>query len=102
MPYIVTSDTYPGSWGRGESEVEATKRWREEGGRGGRIVARIHDAFVNPYVDEMGSIWADRGPLVEDLPRKDIPPVIAECWRIMAGTSRRVPIDPKTGEKVAS
>jgi len=56
------SDTYPGAWGRGTTEVQATAEWRKAGGRGGRVVYRIHDVYVDPYVDFMGSVWAERGP----------------------------------------
>lgn len=96
MAYIVMSDHY---WGTGPSEKAARAAWREAGGRGSDvIVCRIHDGYVEPWVDEMGRIWADAGPLLADVVER--PPVVVECWRVGPGT-KRVALDPRTGEVAA-
>lgn len=87
-------------WGYGASEKAARAEWRRAGGSGTEVVvSRIHDAYGEAYLDQMGRLWADLGPLVEDVERADRPPVVVECWRVGPG-SKRVALDPATGEEV--
>lgn len=66
------------------------------------IVARIHDAYVGPWVNEMGGIMAEAGPLLKDVPREEWPPVIAECWKLPEYVRRRTMLDPATGKIIPS
>lgn len=95
MPYVVTTDSYPGYWGSGETEKQAKANctW----GRAPFISYRIHDAYTDPQIDQMGRLWATPGPLIEHLAREDRPPVVVEAWRL-SGNGSRKPVDPSTGQ----
>lgn len=96
--YVAMTDRFPGEWRRGSTESQALSglsiRW-------GVIVLRIHDAWINPRVDELGRVWADRGPLLDDVERADLPPVIAEVWRLARRGGKREYLDPVTWEPVS-
>jgi hypothetical protein len=90
---VVTSDTFPGSWGWGSTEAEAVEEWKRHGGRGARLVLAIDPYWSAARVDWMGQVWADvTDPASADVPRKDRPPVIMHAERV-GPRGKRAPID---------
>lgn len=89
--YVVTTDTYPGHWGRGDTEDEAIANCKRHHGRAPFISHQIHEYFASAFVDEFGQLWADIKPEYLHVPRKDRPAVVVQSVRIGA-RGKRTPL----------
>lgn len=88
---LIMSDTFPGSWGWGETETAALERWKANGGRGARLVLTIDPYWSGAYVDAMGTVGATlTDPSNVDVPRRDRPPVITHGERVSTNGRRSI------------
>ena len=105
--YLALTDTFPGEWARGATETEALDRLATRGK--GFLVVRISDLYVDPYVDGLGRVFADHGPILSRLIEVEgqssklraEAPVIAEAWRLTRKGGKREHLDPVTLEPFA-
>lgn len=88
--FLVMTESYPGYWGRGDTEEAAIKRAMESGGRAPWIVRRIDDHWTNPRVDGFGSIYCDRKSEFADTHEYDLPPMIREVTRVGKRGARKI------------
>jgi|694.fasta_scaffold22638_3 hypothetical protein len=91
------------TWQRAESEAEALAGLIRNGGRAPFLIVRIDDAWIDPRVDQLGRVWADRGPVLAALYKADPltlatvePYVIAEAWSLARRGGKRQHLDPVT------
>jgi hypothetical protein len=86
--YIATSSN--GYWGRGRSADGALVGLRSQGGRGDRLLFRLHDAWDSAIVNDWGQIYAfisdERVAAGEETPSV---PVIVEAWEVSANGKRK-------------
>lgn len=77
--YIVMTDTFPGSWGRGATVDEAKANCR---GEGPWVVFQISESYTHPRVDGFGRVIADIVPELADTDRANWPDVISDAYRL--------------------
>ena len=77
--YIVTTDSYPGYWGNGDTVDAALANCKKAGGRVGPwVVIEINAFYKDGHIDGFGRIWADA--VNPDIDRSEWPPVVAQAW----------------------
>lgn len=80
--FIVMTDTFPGSWGRGETEVEARDECKRHGGKGPWLSLEIDPWWDSAWVGGLGAVLAACSEEKASVPREDRPPVVAGSWRL--------------------
>lgn len=82
MPYLALTNTYPGDWGRGNTWKEAIANCRAVGGKRPGTLLEIDDAYIDPYIDQMGGLQAHASDETLTVPRDEWPPVVKAQWRL--------------------
>ena len=89
MPFLVwNNEGIGGYWGNGATEEEATANWRANGGRGERLVMKVADGYVDPFVDMMGNPRGYPTDEVNALEPEDWPRFDERVWRVTARGKR--------------
>lgn len=81
--HVIMTDSWPGYWGAGDTEAEALTNLKRSGGRPskhGTLRFVLHEEYINPWVDVMGSINCTyKGD--PETPHEERPAVVKEGWR---------------------
>jgi hypothetical protein len=100
--YVITTDTYPGYWGVGDSEAEAIANCKKNHGKAPFLSYRINNMYGKSWVNGMGTIVAELKPEYTDLiGRQEFPEVVEEVVLIGA-RGKRTPVPakhPSTGKE---
>ena len=81
--FIVMTDSFPGYWGKGETEAEALAECKRHGGsRGPWLVAEIDPWWDEAWVDGMGQVMAQCSEDKVEVPRRERPPVVCSLVRL--------------------
>ena len=82
MSFIAMTSTYPGYWGAGDTDIEAVKNCRSQGGTSAipGILLEIDPFYVDAYVDMMGTPCAYASD--PEVPFNERPKMIVQAWRV--------------------
>jgi len=75
--WLVTTDSFPGYWGRGDTLPEAVANARGAGGKAPWVARRITEGWTDPGTDGLNIFATYTGDNPKDAPR-----MVAESFRI--------------------
>lgn len=77
--WLVTTDSFPGYWGNGETLVDAVANARSAGGRAPWVATRVGEGWKNPRTDGLNISAEFEGD------RESAPPMVSERLTISRG-----------------
>lgn len=93
--FVITTDTYPGYWGSGDTEAEAKRNAKY--GSAPWILYEIDPWWDEAWVDGLGGLRVRCSEAKAATPHAERPAAVRSVTRIGA-RGKRTPLDPRTGE----